>query len=57
MERALSFLRSHKEIALATCKGNLPKLRIFQIMKQEGNVLFCIRNISTVGNELEKSNG
>ena len=40
MERALSFLRSHKEIALATCEGNLPKLRIFQIMKQEGNVLY-----------------
>ena len=42
MERALSFLRDHKEIALATCEGNLPKLRIFQIMKQEGdNALFC----------------
>ena len=40
MERALSFLRNHKEIALATCEGNLPKLRIFQIMKQEGNVLY-----------------
>ena len=40
MERALSFLRSHKEIALGTCEGNLPKLRIFQIMKQEGNVLY-----------------
>lgn len=40
MERALQFLRHHKEVTLATCKGNLPKLRMFQIMKQEGNLLF-----------------
>ena len=40
MERALSFLRNNKEIALATCEGNLPKLRIFQIMKQEDNLLY-----------------
>ena len=40
MERALDFLRDHKEIALATCEGNLPKMRIFQIMKQECNVLY-----------------
>ncbi len=40
MERALQFLRQHKEVNLATCEGNLPKLRMFQIMKQEGNLLF-----------------
>ena len=40
MERALQFLRQHKEVTLATCEGNLPKLRMFQIMKQEGNLLF-----------------
>lgn len=40
MERALQFLRQHKEVTLATCEGNLPKLRMFQIMKQEGNQLF-----------------
>ena len=40
MQRALDFLRDHKEIALATCEGNLPKLRVFQVMKQEGNVLY-----------------
>ena len=34
-EKAILFLRDHKEIALATSEGNLPKLRIFQIMKQE----------------------
>lgn len=40
MERALQFLRNHKDVALATSEDNIPKLRIFQIMKQEGNVLF-----------------
>lgn len=40
MERALDFLCAHKEIALATCEGNLPKLRIFQIMRQEGHILY-----------------
>ncbi len=40
MERALQFLRQHKEVTLATCEGNLPKLRMFQIMKQEGNLLY-----------------
>ena len=40
MERALQFLRQHKEVTLATCEGNLPKLRMFQIMKQEGNQLY-----------------
>ena len=39
-EKAIQFLKDHKEIALATCEGNLPKLRIFQIMKQEGHVLY-----------------
>ncbi len=40
MQQALDFLRDHKEIALATCEGNLPKLRLFQIMKQEGTHLY-----------------
>ena len=40
MQRALDFLKEHKEIALATCEGNLPKIRIFQIMKQDGNMLY-----------------
>ena len=37
MERALQFLRNHKDVALATSEDNIPKLRIFQVMKQEGN--------------------
>ena len=40
MHKALDFLRNHNEIAFATCEGNFPKLRIFQIMKQENNVLY-----------------
>ena len=40
MQTALDFLKEHNEIAFATCEGNLPKLRIFQIMKQEGTILY-----------------
>ncbi len=40
LNKSVQFLNEHKEIALATCEGNLPKLRIFQVMKQEGYVLY-----------------
>lgn len=40
LQTALSFLDGHKEITLATCEGNLPKLRVFQVMKREGNMLY-----------------
>ena len=40
LQKALDFLKEHNEIAFATCEGNLPKLRIFQIMKQKGTVLY-----------------
>ena len=40
LETALQFLREHNEIAFATCEGNLPKIRVFQIMRQEGTQLF-----------------
>ena len=40
IQQALQFLHDHNEIAFATSDGNLPKIRIFQIMKQEGNVLY-----------------
>ena len=52
LQKALDFLRDHNEIAFATCEGrsatqgdacqskNLPKIRIFQIMKQEGTMLY-----------------
>ena len=40
MERALQFLREHNEVAFATSEGHLPKIRVFQIMKQEDSKLF-----------------
>ena len=40
LQTALQFLSDHNEIAFATCKGDFPKLRVFQIMKQEGTVLY-----------------
>jgi uncharacterized pyridoxamine 5'-phosphate oxidase family protein len=40
LSKALQFLQEHREIALATCEGNLPKLRVFQIMKQENTTLY-----------------
>ena len=40
LQKALNYLKKHNEIALATCQGNLPKLRMFQVMKQEGNMLY-----------------
>ena len=39
-DKAFQFLKEHKEVAFATSEGNFPKLRIFQIMKQEGHVLY-----------------
>ena len=40
LQTALQFLREHNEIAFATCEGNLPTIRVFQIMRQEGTRLF-----------------
>ena len=56
MERALQFLRSHKDVTLATSEGNIPKLRIFRVMKQEGNVLyFATSEAKAVWRELRKN--
>ncbi len=40
MEKALEFLRDHVEVAFATCEGDRPKIRVFQIMKMEGTDLY-----------------
>ena len=56
MERALQFLRSHKDVALATSEDNFHKLRIFRVMKQEGNVLyFATSEQKAVWRELRKN--
>jgi uncharacterized pyridoxamine 5'-phosphate oxidase family protein len=56
MERALQFLRNHKDVALAMSADNIPKSRIFQVMKQEGNVLyFATSEKKAVWRELRKN--
>ena len=40
MRKALEFLATHKDVAMATVEGNKPKIRVFQIMKQEGDTLY-----------------
>lgn len=40
LQKALEFLRKHNEITFATTDGSSPKLRIFQIMHQEGTTLY-----------------
>lgn len=40
MEKAFDFLRTHKDVALATVEGERPKIRVFQIMKVEGHDLY-----------------
>lgn len=46
MERALQFLHEHKEVAFGTVggEGSLPKLRVMQVMRQEGTVLYFATN-------------
>ena len=53
IQTALDFLIEHKEITFATCSGQLPKIRIFQIMKQEGCILyFATSSVKAVYREL-----
>lgn len=40
MEKAFEFLKSHKDVAFATVDGGKPKIRVFQIMRQEGHTLY-----------------
>ena len=40
LQTALEFLRKHNEITFATTDGTSPRLRIFQIMRQEGTTLY-----------------
>ena len=40
LQKALDFLQDHNEVAFATSDGHLPKIRMFQIMKQEGTLLY-----------------
>ena len=40
MEKAFEFLKTNKEVAFATVEDDKPKIRVFQIMKQEKNTLY-----------------
>ncbi len=40
MDKALDFLKSHRDVAFATVEDGKPKIRVFQIMKQEGTELY-----------------
>ena len=40
MEKAFEFLSSHKDVAFATVEQDKPRIRVFQIMKQEGHILY-----------------
>lgn len=40
MEKAFDFLSKHKDVAFATVEQDKPKIRVFQIMKQEGHTLY-----------------
>lgn len=40
LEKALAFLREHNEAAFATVEDGKPKIRVFQIMRIEGDTLF-----------------
>lgn len=44
MEKALAFLKEHVNVALATVENDCPKIRVFQIMKQEGTVFYFATN-------------
>lgn len=45
MQTALDFLSRHKEVAFATSEGNLPKIRLFQIMRQEATTLYFATSV------------
>ena len=43
MEKAFDFLSGHKEVAFATVEQDKPKIRVFQIMRQEGHTLYLYK--------------
>jgi uncharacterized pyridoxamine 5'-phosphate oxidase family protein len=54
LQKALEFLHKHNEITFATTDGTSPKLRLFQIMRQEGtNLYFAISPKKAVWQELQ----
>lgn len=42
MEKAFSFLATHKDVAFATAEEKKPKIRVFQIMKRDNDILYFV---------------
>ena len=42
MEKAFEFLKRNREVAFATVEEDRPKIRVFQIMKQEKETLYFV---------------
>lgn len=42
MEKAFEFLKRNREVAFATVEDGKPKIRVFQIMKQEKETLYFV---------------
>lgn len=56
MEKAFEFLRTYKDVAFATVENGKPKIRVFQIMKQEGHTLyFATSTRKEVYNQLQQN--
>ena len=56
LDNALRFLKAHNEVAFATSEGDFLKLRILQVMRQEGHVLyFSIPADGSVCHELQNN--
>lgn len=45
MEKAFEFLKENRDVAFATVEGGKPKIRVFQIMKQEGHTLYFATSV------------
>lgn len=40
IKKTFDFLNNHKDVAFATVEQDKPQIRVFQIMKQEGHILY-----------------
>lgn len=40
MEKAFEFLNADKAVAFATVEGGKTKIRVFEVLKRQGNMLF-----------------
>lgn len=56
MERVLDFLSKHRNVVLATVEDGKPKVRVLQIMKQEGTAFyFATSKVKAVCKQLQQN--